>query len=272
MLRIQSVAPSNLKIDQFKIEATLGTGSFGSVVLAQNWDGQRVAIKQIPKSPEVNQKTQNEIIAGSMISHDNVGKFQQHFEDETNHFLVFEVVRGFDLFTLFERRHFRSFTEREARSIIKQLVSALLHCHQLGVYHNDVKLDNIMINPYDATVKLIDFGLCHIGRDDRFTERVGSEHYLSPEIMEPGWTSFSGTKTDVWCLGVVLYALLGASFPFNIAERNASVRENGKHPVVSVNFEVSELGRDLITKMLKNDPNQRISMEEVGRHPWLNQL
>jgi serine/threonine protein kinase len=134
-------------------------------------------------------------------------------------------------------------------------------------------IQDIMIEPATHKVKLIDFGLCDFIRNetgDKFKRRCGSEEYVAPEVMTRDFKEFSGVKLDVWSLGVVLYCLLAAQFPFDAKKRRAIMEAGGEHPTVKFPFEISPLGRDLLTKMLENDPNVRISMKEVALHPWLN--
>ena len=175
-----------------------------------------------------------------------------------------------DLFTILESRRYKPFTEVEAKYMFTQVCNALHYCHTQNVVHFDIKLDNIMVNPKNGHITLIDFGLCDfIGENgDNFTKHVGSEDYCPPEFFQP--ESFSGTKVDVWCLGVVLYALFTAKFPFDPEERKEALVVGLEHPEIEMDFACSEQARDLICKMLAIKPSERITMEEVLAHPWLS--
>lgn len=76
--------------------------------------------------------------------------------------------------------------------------------------------------------------------------------------------SVSGRKVDAWCLGVVLYAMLSATFPFSNAERKSNNRNLRFH------FPISPQAQDLVQKLLRADPAQRIHVEEVKSHPWIS--
>ena len=129
-----------------------------------------------------------------------------------------------------------------------------------------------MIDPKTLDVKLIDFGLCDFVTPQNgglFSKRVGSEEYCAPEIYDTLNTPFDGTKVDAWCLGVVLYALLCASFPFDVTKRKRMMREEGVHPQVKVSQTLSGAARDLICKLLETNPDKRVSLEEVLKHEWV---
>ena len=152
-----------------------------------------------------------------------------------------------------------------------QIASALYYCHTQGVVHLDVKLDNVMIDLKTGYVTLIDFGLCDFmaEQQDVFTRKVGSHEYCAPEMFEQNDKTFSGTKADVWCLGVALYAMLTGKLPFDPKKRKFEFRLSGTHPSVRVSFPCSESIRDLIHKMLTVNPEERISMAQVLSHPWV---
>lgn len=111
---------------------------------------------------------------------------------------------------------YKPFSEAGARGILSQLIDALAYCHKNSVVHFDVKLDNIIFEEETQKATLIDFGLCDFMEgDDHFTKRVGSEEYCAPELYLSEDTPYSGTKADIYALGVVLYAMLTCTFPFN---------------------------------------------------------
>lgn len=157
---------------------------------------------------------------------------------------------------------------------MRQLLSAVDYCHQNGVCHFDLKLDNIMINPETHEVTIIDFGLCDFITEENggyFQRRVGSEEYCPVELLEKD-TLYNGAKVDVFCLGVVLFAILSATFPFDVKKRKSVLRAGLPAPSLRIPFPVSEECRDLLTSMLESNPTKRISIEQILQHPWMSQL
>ena len=181
------------------------------------------------------------------------------------------------MFALLEELNFKPLSEQDARKIVKQIMNAVIYCHSKNVVHFDIKLDNIMINKSTHKATLIDFGLSDFidpEKGDVFNRRCGSEEYCPPELLVPirgndPAVPFSGKKTDVWCLGIVLYALLTAMFPFDRTTRKQVALGMRKHPTAPFKTEIPPLAQDLLSKMLCPDASQRISMEEMANHPWM---
>jgi len=272
-------------LNGYVVEEVLGTGSFGEVLLVtkvrcnssdinndSNNDniGRKLVIKKIP-----NERMKfAEVEAGRLLSHPNIVTFYEHFQDKDYHYLVLEYVRGIDLFAFMESRNLQGLPEEMARKIFSQISSAIQYCHQKGVAHRDLKLENILIDPSTLYVKLIDFGLCKIG-DEACSDVCGSVDYIAPEILSEK-PHYSPKKTDIWCLGTILYCLLFANFPFSSEERiDALVPEPGQpvkpHPPIDFpkSAFISREARDLCERMMTVDPNRRISLSAVMSHKWM---
>eukprot|EP01115_Flamella_aegyptia_P010007 TRINITY_DN43429_c0_g1_i1.p1 TRINITY_DN43429_c0_g1~~TRINITY_DN43429_c0_g1_i1.p1 ORF type:complete len:219 (+),score=68.19 TRINITY_DN43429_c0_g1_i1:127-783(+) len=210
-----SIDPLNL----FVIEKQIAKGGFGEIFKAHAEDGKSYVIKRIPKKNKDQQSNNfvREVRAGFKLSHKNVVNYITEFTDPLNEYLVFEFVEGLDLFAYMSKeRQMDPLKEKDAKKMFKQLVEAVHYCHARGVVHLDIKLDNIMFNPATGVAKLIDFGLCDFiteSNNGYFTRNVGSEEYCPPELLAKKRSPYDGRKADVWCLGVVLYALLSTKFP-----------------------------------------------------------
>lgn len=275
-------------LNGYVVEHVLGTGSFGEVLLvtkvrsSNNNDynnnyrddsiniGRQLVIKKIPND----RMKMCEVEAGRILSHPNIVTFYEHFQDKDFHYLVLEYVRGIDLFTFMESRNFQGLPEVVARKIFGQIASAIQYCHQEGVAHRDLKLENILIDPKTLHVKIIDFELCKIG-DEACSDVCGSVDYIAPEILQEK-PHYSPKKADIWCLGTILYCLLFANFPFSAEERlNALIPEGGQpvmpHPLLEFPKKslVSQNARDLCERAMTVDPNRRISMPGIMAHGWM---
>jgi len=188
----------------------LTKGSYGQILVAQDHSNpsKEVVIKKIPKTGET-QRIACEILANRHIPLSNKGMCKYHgfFESNNSVYLVFDRLRGGDLFQLMERREFVPLPEAVIRSIMNRVLRTLVHAHNHGVAHRDVKLENIVVDSHLKNAHLIDFGLCSFfeiqnGRETLSTDRCGSIEYLAPEILKE--TPFEATKVDAWSFGVTV--------------------------------------------------------------------
>ena len=117
------------------------------------------------------------------------------------------------------------------------------------------------------TIKVIDFGFCAFGNQDSLLNTIcGSLHYLPPECIRG--EAYSGSLSDVWSAGVVLFVLLTKLMPF-VGSSQPQIIKN----IVECNYEIpsflSPSCADLIRKIFVLDPNKRIKAEEIIYHPWI---
>jgi serine/threonine protein kinase len=101
-------------------------------------------------------------------------------------------------------------------------------------------------------------------------ERFGSIAYCSPEIL---LGNKHGLNTDIWSLGVVLHVCLSGVFPF-LCESKSETKKNIIQGRISFNqhswYLVSDEAKDLVLRMLTPDPNFRIKLPDLFRHPWFS--
>lgn len=113
--------------------------------------------------------------------------------------------------------------EDEARAVMRQVLSAVAYAHNANIIHRDLKLENILLTKDAGTcglhnaVKVADFGLSAFFRHgDELVTRCGSPSYLAPELFKG--EACEGPPIDVWCMGVILFALLCGRLPFEGSE------------------------------------------------------
>jgi serine/threonine protein kinase len=171
-------------------------------------------------------------------------------------------------------------SELATRIIIKRLVTIILECHQAGVIHRDLKLENILLNiPSDTAsstltdcIKVTDVGLAtEYQPGNTFTEKIGTNTYLSPEQVEgQAYTE----KCDIWTIGIIMYTLLYGFTPFDReserATNQAIVRgiESDRALFPHSRTNVSPESIRLIKKILQPESN-RPSLETLLQDPWL---
>lgn len=160
-------------------------------------------------------------------------------------------------------------TEKEARRIFRQLISALDHCHLANVVHRDLKLENLLLNA-DKNILISDFGLGRTYRsdmDDYMKTFCGTPNYAAVELISG--IPYIGVKSDVWAMGVILYVMMTGRPPFygeNISALYSKIKSiDYKCP----DYFSQEL-KDLLAKILVKDPSQRIDMEGLRNDAWVN--
>jgi len=275
-------------IMDYTIVKSLSKSGRSEVFLASNKKGKKFVIKKINKLANGVELIANEIEAGKVLRHPGIAKFYAEFQDEEYAYLVFQFIKGEDLFQYLSKNSFEQpMKEKEAKKVIRQLVASLLYCHQQGFVHHDLKLENVILTEEKKmAVKLIDFGLCErlappsspsltqpqqMKEAKLSTSFCGSHDYVPPEILKR--MPYCGFKADCWGLGTLLYILMYGELPFSFQVRSKAVVKGKSHPKVDFadhrNPNVSEAAKELITAMLTEDPNARISLNDVARHRWL---
>lgn len=166
-------------------------------------------------------------------------------------------------------------SEARFKPIFRNICNAVLYLHSNDIVHLDLKLENIMYDKNTGKITIIDFGFakCTTYLDietnkyvqKKLSEYSGSMHYCSPEILT--YKEYDGKKSDIWSLGVILYASLVGCFPFDNYDQN-KIRKTiqiGKYRIPNI----STAGISLLMQMLEKDPNERLSIDEVLDHEWL---
>jgi len=259
-----------MTVSHYVVERAIDKGTFSDVFLARNAVGNQVVIKKINKTKARRELVLKEVKAGRRLRFmDGIAVFHEHYEDDNSHFLVFDYVPGINLFSFMEQNDMTPFEEADARNIFRQLAKTVMHAHSRGVFHLDIKLENILVNDRFQT-KLIDWGFCHFAQtleDDTCSNYLGSIEYCSPEILQR--RPYSGKSADTFSLGIILFTLLFAEFPWSAKERLQALhaKELPRLAIPPDEF-VSSSARDLIKLMLR-PADTRIALADVMQHEWL---
>eukprot|EP01095_Lingulamoeba_sp_RSL-Kostka_P004361 TRINITY_DN1551_c0_g1_i2.p1 TRINITY_DN1551_c0_g1~~TRINITY_DN1551_c0_g1_i2.p1 ORF type:complete len:819 (+),score=273.23 TRINITY_DN1551_c0_g1_i2:81-2537(+) len=250
----------------YEFQWKLGEGSAGCVHAAvHKQTNKSVAIKVIPKGEDVSDlsRIDTEIKAMLMLKHENIVKLIEVLEDEKNVYFVMELCGGG---TIADYVAIKPISDSLARYYFKQLIDAVIYCHEQGICHRDLKLENLLLDN-KGILHVSDFGQAGIFSTgwDVFSTAVGSLFHLAPEQILG--QAYSGEKIDTWACGVVLYRMLVGRPPFYDSSVQKIIDS-----ISNVNYSVPDYisaeAADLISLLLKFDPKERLPLKEVLCHKW----
>ncbi|MEU5028548.1 serine/threonine-protein kinase [Streptomyces milbemycinicus] len=263
---------------RYRLVSRLGHGGMGTVWKAHDQVVDRdVAVKE-PRVPEtlpegerqkVYQRMQREARAAARIDHPSVVSVYDVAVEDGRPWLVMELVRGD---SLADRLAEGTLDPREAARIGVAVLGALTAAHEAGVLHRDVKPDNVLLGRNDRVV-LTDFGIAQVEGEQGLTETgafVGSPEFIAPERV---LGQRPGPESDLWSLGVVLYAAVEGMSPFRRSHAPATLQA-----ILSAEPQTPARGSGalgtLIMQLLRKDAAARPSaaearqaLEEVARPP-----
>nr|XP_021550384.1 aurora kinase B isoform X2 [Neomonachus schauinslandi] len=238
-------------IEDFEIGRPLGKGKFGNVYLAREKKSHFiVALKVLFKSQIEKEGVEHQLRREIEI--------QAHLQI----YLILEYAPRGELYK--ELQKSRTFDEQRTATIMEELADALMYCHGKKVIHRDIKPENLLLG-LQGELKIADFGWSVHAPSLRRKTMCGTLDYLPPEMIE-GRTH--NEKVDLWCIGVLCYELLVGNPPFESASHNETYRRIVK---VDLKFPTSvPMGaQDLISKLLKHNPSERLPLAQVSAHPWV---
>ena len=252
-------------IGEYRVMTIIGSGTTCKVVLAEHSEThQQVAIKIIrkvifEKMPRLRDKIQREIALMRLFDHPHLLKLLEVCESARHLYVVLEYASKGELFDYLVKQKRLPFDV--AMKFFRQLIYGLEYLHSHAICHRDLKPENILLGSnYD--LKIADFGFARWMKSNVTDTSCGSPHYAAPEVIKA--VPYDGRCADIWSCGVILYALLCGSLPFNdpsIRNLLAKVKA-GQYIMPPVPPDL----QDLVSKMLIVDPNQRIKIEDIKAH------
>jgi serine/threonine protein kinase len=257
-------------------------------VTLYNRTTQKVAVKIILKrkiaamGPDCIEDPMKEIAALQFVGNDHPNVLGQIdcISDANNFYSVMDFADGGELFLHIEANGRCS--EEVARQYFSQILNGLKHLHSLGIYHRDMSLENMMLTR-DGVCKIIDFGMCirfPMDENERFLHILqvppcGKKAYLPPENYMQAPPTFDGSAADVWSIGTMLCMLLIGGPIFSAPAILCKLFRRffqGEFRVMLERWRIqlSDEAIDLIELILRREPEQRPTVDEILQHPWLN--
>lgn len=257
-----------IQIGPYRLGKTLGLGAFSKVKLAiHELTGEKVAIKILNrkklKKMDMGAKVRREIEILKMFDHPHIIRLYEVIDTPSDIYCVMEYIEGGEMFDYIVTKG--RLDEDEARMFFQQVVSGIEYCHFHMVVHRDLKPENILLDN-ETSLKIADFGLSNIMKDGQFLKTsCGSPNYAAPEVISG--SLYAGPEVDVWSCGVILYAILCGSLPFDDQNIRSLFRKI-KEGVLNIPSYLSEDARNLIQQMLIVDPMKRIKISEIRQNRW----
>ena len=259
------------KITDFEKDKEIGKGGFGLVWKVIHKKTQKVyCIKVIEKAGIIQQKLEaqmnREIEIMYILNHPHCLRLKNHFEDDQNFYLVMPLAHKGQLYRVL--RKFRKFDERTAAQILRETISALqyLHSFKPPIIHRDIKPENLLLNN-GGRVLLADFGWSNFSDGDVRKTFCGTPEYIAPEmLLKKG----HDTRVDIWSVGVLMFELLAGYSPF-VAKNNQDLYQNIRRLKIQWPKDMPPLAKNLIGKILKLNPLDRPSLQEILDHQWFKQ-
>ena len=198
--------------------------------------------------------------------------------NEKKLFIIIDYLPNKDLFSYIKSNEI---DENMVKNFFYKILKAVEYCHSQGICHRDIKLENILLNEKNEPV-LCDFGYGSLSIEN-LKFYIGSEHYYPPEILRQ--KPYNGIKSDIFCLGVLLFTLVFKSYGFEQATFNDYLYKlimkkkfddywNNIGNIVGEEKvkNVSLYCKKLIFKMLAFSPKDRPSIKDILNSNWLKDI
>ncbi|XP_019091333.1 PREDICTED: CBL-interacting serine/threonine-protein kinase 17-like isoform X2 [Camelina sativa] len=238
---------TGMRVGKYELGRTLGEGNSAKVKYATDTvSGQSFAVKIIDKSRitrlNVSFQIKREIRTLKVLKHPNIVRLH-------------EVSKG-------------KLPEIEGRKMFQQLIDGISYCHNKGVYHRDLKLENVLLDA-KGHIKITDFGLSalpqHFREDGLLHTTCGSPNYVAPEVLAN--EGYDGAASDIWSCGVILYVILTGCLPFDDTNLAALCRKifKGDPPIPRW---ITPGAKNMIKRMLDPNPVTRMTIANIKANDW----
>ncbi|KNA21033.1 hypothetical protein SOVF_046930 [Spinacia oleracea] len=260
----------SILLERYELGKLLGQGNFAKVYYARDIKtGHNVAIKVIDKDKTLkaglSEQIKREISVMKLVKHQNVLQLYEVMATKSKIYIVLEYAKGGELFNKVAKGRLK---EDIARWIFQQLISAMDVCHSGGVYHRDLKLENLLIDE-DGSLKVSDFGLSALAdskqQDGLLHTMCGTPAYVAPEVINR--RGYDGAKADIWSCGVILFVLLAGHLPFQDSNLIEMYKKITRADYRCPNWFPPEVRR-LLLKILDPNPNTRITISKIMENSW----
>ena len=263
-------------LSNYEIGRTLGKGAYAIVKICTNKiTKERYAVKIYEKS-KLNDGSKRrcvyrEIEILKRLNHNNIAKLYDVINTDKQILILQELVIGISLREYYnnEIRNQKGISEHKSnifKKIFKQIFDAMNYIHKKNIAHRDIKLENILMTK-NYEIKIIDLGFGMYNPENKLQNFFcGTPNYMPPEIVFK--RPYNGEKADLWSLGVLVYKIFCADFPFKGKNEKELYKAIEKGKFRMANY-TPEYVKKIISSMIVLNPNKRMSCENVLKSEWL---
>ena len=259
---------NEITLDSFHIISRLGAGAFGTVYKVKCIiDNNEYALKVINKNIIIEKKyfrymMQEFEILKLLNGCPFILSIHYAFQTANFLFMVTDLCSNGDISN--------SISISNPKLLISELILAIEYMHKKKVIYRDLKGENVLLNS-EGHIKICDFNLSkmNIGENDRAPSFCGSPLYLSPEMLDKKGVNF---KADIYQLGLLIYEILVGHTAYKSDKLDILYNNISNN---RINFNVPELDNvttDLLQKILKKVPEERLSLKEIKEHVYFNDV
>lgn len=264
----------DLRIDDFEISTTLGTGTFGRVrqVKLKGDPTHTVYALKMLKKTEILRLNQVDHIKSEKaileeISHPFLVNLKSSFQDPKYIYMLFEYISGGELFS--RLRKDGRFSNDVALFYGCEILLAIQYLHKKEIVYRDLKPENLLIDKF-GHIKITDFGFAKRIENDRTYTLCGTPEYLAPEIIKGSKVGY-GKSVDWWALGILIFEMLSGYPPFYDNEPVGIYKKIIAGIIEFPRF-FDVKAKDVIRKLLNPEYTFRLGVnddgESVKKHKW----
>lgn len=293
-------------IDEGRIQLLdcVGRGSFGAVYRARDLTGQNpslLAVKIVPKDSKLQYHWREVSTLHRAQHHSNVVTMHRWFHDQTCIYIVLDYCPGGDMWRAIKDRKIFAGNDSLVKNIFLQIIDGVRWCHRRGVYHRDLKPNNILISPDCTKVWISDFGLATSTRRS-FNFHTGTQQYRSPGEgfctlcnyltlnirvhRLPECNNISGehypydaVRNDIWSLGIILVNMLTGVMPWAVANQEDGwyMAYAGDHKFLRYTLPISKEVDYILQRIFTENSEDAITLVELQilvenvRHFWMDE-
>lgn len=255
---------------KLEVGKLLGKGGYAHCYQVKQPDGHEYAAKLISQEYLKNESNgrkflNREIDIHKKLIHPSIVRYIDTFDTDTLAVVLLELCSGKTLTDLIKESTRLSI--QSVKLYLLNILDGLEYIHSKGIIHRDLKTSNILVS--NNSVKICDFGLSKY-MTDPVKNRCGTPNYMPPEILEKEDHS---RASDIWSLGVVIYTMIVGRPPFETKsiEQTYNRIKAGLY-YFPINIQIDNNAKDLIKKLLVNDPTKRLSIAEIRKHDFFSYL